>query len=205
MRTTPEDSVLWIKDHLQDIRLECGNTTDPDDPSIGLRFMLKAPISERLLECIGFDLLVPVQEMAPDGTFGTTYHWASFFITDMLCVCGQDKNWMLELSPIPRVRGAWNCHLTTFNLLVNEASRSRFLDGTPRDWRHLIAKVRFYHLAFRVLGRGETLKNALFAPVDSVPISEIWSAVPPAIQSRDTSSLEDLLHQADLAFGELDG
>lgn len=204
MHFTPEKSASLIKYHLRKIRLEPGSLSDPDDPSIGLRLMFKTPVPERLLECIGFDLLVPAQKKAPDGTFEDAYHWASFFVTDMLCVCGQDRNWMLELSPIPRVRGAWNCHLTTFIVLVNEASRSRFHDGTPRDWRHLIAKVRFYHLAHRTMGSGEMFQNALFAPIDSVPISDIWSTVPPTIGCTDTLPLEDLLCQADLAFKELD-
>ncbi len=166
-----------------------------------LTFTEEVPVG--VLLDLRFDLMIEVPEMA-NQALRIGYRCPAFIVTDAMSIPGDLPGCLLELTPAPRTSRQHECHLTTFRTLADEAAQYLNRDGTPRDWRDQVVRLRFYHPLHQAKGR-RTFKNPRYRPMPIVHVSTIWDAVPKTLQKEDDGTMDDYLRRADLAFDEVFG
>ncbi|MFA5854615.1 MAG: hypothetical protein WC866_06100 [Patescibacteria group bacterium] len=202
MLIAPALSAEWIRSRLLRIALEKGNLTNREQPTIGIRLRFREVVPDVLLLNLRFELMIEVPEVVPEtGVMRIGYRCPSFIVTDAMTVCSREPSCLLQLEPAPRATPLEDCHLTAFLTLSDEAAQYMRRDGTQRDWRNQVARVRFYHPFHRIKKR-RTVKNPDYEPMQTMHVSTVWDAVPRSMQMEDTGSLEDYLRSVDDAFCE---
>lgn len=202
MFVTPARSAEWLRRNLLRIRLESVNVSDRERPIIGLKLYFTAIVPEVVPASLRFDLMIEVPEIVPEtGRMRMGYRCPSFIVTDAMTHCSAKPCCSLELQPAPRRTTIDDCHLTTFLTLADEAAQYARRDGSQRDWRNQVKRIRFWHPEYRDR-RLHTAKNPDFEPMQTVHVSTIWDAIPRTMQTEDDRTLEDFLLHADAAFDE---
>ncbi|WKZ28912.1 MAG: hypothetical protein QY323_05300 [Patescibacteria group bacterium] len=201
MFVTPARSAEWLRRNLLRIRLESVNLRNRERPVIGLKLYFATIVPEVVPASLRFDMMIEVPEIVPEtGRMRMGYRCPSFIVTDAMTHCSAKPCCSLTLQPAPRSALLDDCHLTTFLTLADEAAQYARRDGSLRDWRNQVKRIRFWHPEHR--DRKHTAKNPDFEPMQTVHVSTIWDAVPRALQSEDHHTMEEFLCHAEQAFDE---
>lgn len=202
MYVTPAQSASWIRKRLLRIEFLGSGAEDCGYTRIGLRMYFKEVVPELLLLDLRFELMIEVPEVVHEtGKMRIGYRCPAFVVTDALTVCSSPPSCRLELRPAQRISEDEDCHHTTFRTLADEAAQYARRDGTPRDWRNNVVRLRFYHPARRAK-KQRTVRNPDYDPLQTVHVSTVWDSVPRALQKEDAQTLEEFLEDADRAFDD---
>ncbi len=205
MFITPARSAEWLHRNLRRVRLENVNLNDHERPIIGLKLYFATIVPEIVPASLRFDLMIEVPEIVPEtGRMRMGYRCPSFTVTDAMTHCSANPCCSLKLQPTMGQDSHDENHLITFQTLADEAAQYARRDGSQRDWRNQVKRVRFWHPEHRDRRR-HTIKNPNFEPMQTVHVSTVWDAIPRALQTEDQRTLEDFLLHADRAFDEAFG
>ena len=169
-----------------------------EDPAIGLTFLMKEPVPDYLFLRLQFDLLIPMPANAERNGQRTTQA-IGFQVDDVLAIA--IDAYRLSLRPRPRTGPLDDDRRMAFLSLADGASLHRLKDGSPRDWRHDVIRVRFHHA--KQPQTRHAVRNPRYAELPVAGLSTLLAQLPKkGGREDDRQALDELLASADAAFSE---